>query len=244
MKVAWVTHRDYDARGGAEIADAEMLKRRPQGVEVMLVRPGGVGEDLADFDRVVISGLLGLSSREQNILAKLKPVIWVHDMATTGHWLYEKADPLICLTPTHFDWECETTPALERREHVEIPGWLDTTVFHPETPKIEAAMWAAAPYDHKGLDSAVQWADQQGLTLTVITGRPHRDVVMAMNSHKFFVLLAKIRDPGPRTAIEAALAGCVLVTNENVGVWPEEREDLKARIDRCDKDFWGIVCGS
>lgn len=242
MKIAWVTHRDYDAQGGAESADSQMMARRPEGVDIMLVRPGGVSDDLKKFDRVVISGLLNLSSREQNVLADLAPAIWVHDMATTGHWLYEKARPLICLTPLHYEWECETTPALERVPVLLNPGWMDTSAVYGDQIKIEQALWAHVPYEHKGLDLATHWANKMKIPLTTMSYRSHKEVIRAMETHRYFVLLSKIKDPGPRSIIEAQLANCVLVTNENVGVWEEDRDDLLERINRADKEFWEAVC--
>lgn len=240
MKVAWVTHRPFDDFGGAERADRMMLERRPDGVDVTLIRPGGVDEDLADYDRVVVAGVHGFSSGELHILARLKPIVWAHDMQYTGHWLYDEADVFIALNEMHLNWEKEKSKLL--RVHTTVnPGWMDTTNLVPSVKEPNTALWAHRNIAHKGLTAAMSWADSKGVQLEIMTNRPHGEVIEKMKDSQYFVLLSEIQDPGPFAVMEAQLCGCELVTH-NVGYWLDV-DELRTTLDNADKHFWGLVCG-
>lgn len=242
LRIAWITHRPFDDFGGAERADRQMLERRPEGVDVMIIRPGGVDEDLADFDRIVVAGMYGFSTGELHILARLRPVVWAHDMQFTGHWLYDEASHFIALNQMHLDWEKEKNLFKRTELHLN-PGWMDTTDLHTDEPKIYgSALWAHRKIDHKGLDLAMAWAADKGLELTVMSDSPRETVLQAMKNAQYFVLLSKIRDPGPFSVMEAQLCGCELVL-DNVGYWPDGYE-LRNRLSTADTDFWELVCGS
>ena len=242
MKVAWVTHRQWQPiAGGAEAADAQMVERRPAEVdEVLLVGPGGVDSDLSEYDRVIVTGMYGFSDRELNILADLKPVVWMHDAQFSGHWLLESARLVVLLTPGHQEFECEKNPLLRRDRIVLNPGWFNTSIIQPCKFKEELALWAHRPEPHKGLDRAVEWSSEKGVRLEVMVGRPQGDVYMAMCRCRYFVLLSHIFDPGPRSVMEAQLSGCELII-DNVGYWDEGPEVLATRIATADQHFWEHV---
>ena len=242
MRIAWVTHRAFDDFGGAERADKQMLQRRPDDVQVTIIRPGGVDEDLADYDRVVVAGMYGYSSGELHILARLKPIVWAHDMQFTGHWFYDEAEHFIALNQMHLSWEQEKTLFKRTELHIN-PGWMDTTDLHPFDPKWSGtALWAHRNIDHKGLDLAVEWAEAKGVELTILMDSPREAVIQAMKHSQYFVLLSKIKDPGPFAVMEAQLCGCELIV-DNVGYWLDT-DELRQRLDNADKDFWELVCGS
>jgi hypothetical protein len=241
MKLAWVTHRQFDDFGGAERADRQMLERRPEGVDVTLIRPGGVDEDLADFDRIVVAGMYGFSTGELHILGRLKPIVWAHDMQLTGHWLYDEASHFIALNQTHLDWEKEGNLFKRTELHLN-PGWMDTADLVGEVRRVpNTALWAHRPIDHKGLDLAQAWATEGDKELVVMTDSPQVEVWDMMKRVQYFVLLSKIRDPGPFSVMEAQLCGCELVV-DNVGYWPDV-DELRERLNTADKDFWELVCG-
>jgi hypothetical protein len=240
MRVAWVTHRPFDDLGGAERADRTMIERRPQDVKVTVVRPGGVARDLGDYDRVVVAGLYGFSPQELRILAELKPIIWAHDMQHAGHWIYDEASIFIALNPTHLEWVKERN----RLHSVQVelnPGWMDTNPCYPLTKFGKSALWAHRNIEHKGLGRAVEWADNMGLELEILTNRPHQQVLEAMRISQYFVLLSTIPDPGPFAVMEAHLCECKLVL-DNVGTWAD-RDELREVLNNADKHFWGLVCG-
>jgi glycosyltransferase involved in cell wall biosynthesis len=242
MRVAWVTHRAFDDFGGAERADRQMLMRRPEDVQVTIIRPGGVDEDLSEYDRIVVAGLYGFSSLELHILSRLKPIVWSHDMQFTGHWFYDEAEIFIALNEVHLGWEKEKSRF--KRTRLEInPGWMDTAQFDPDPRRaLGHALWAHRNIDHKGLDRAIQWADETHAELEILIDRPHNEVLTAMHRVQYFVLLSKIPDPGPFAVMEAQLAGCELVL-DNVGSW-SDADELREALNNADKHFWGLVCES
>lgn len=241
MRVAWVTHRAFDDFGGAERADKQMLTRRPDDVEVTVVRPGGVDEDLSEFDRIVVAGIYGFTPVELHILGRLKPIVWAHDMQFTGHWFYDEAAIFIALNKVHLEWEKEKT-AFKRTQLEVNPGWMDTADLHEDHPvKPGTALWAHRNIDHKGLDLAMKWADDNHAELEILVDRPREEVINAMKTSEYFVLLSKIRDPGPFAVMEAQLCGCELVL-DNVGTW-DDTDELREVLNNADKHFWGLVCG-
>jgi hypothetical protein len=237
--LAWVSHRDYEGVGGAESADREMIARRPDGVEVTWVGPGGADETLHDFDVVVLTGMYSFTPRELATISKCKPFFWVHDTQFSGNWMYLDAKTVICLTLGHIDYEMEKNPLLPRNRVVMNPGGMDVSEPYSKD-KLPRALWAHRPEYHKGLDLAAEWVEEHGVELDVLVGRPRTEVLEAMSTHQFFILLSHIYDPGPRSVMEAQLSGCNLVTNDMVGII-EDIDLLKDLLSSADKKFWELV---
>jgi len=240
MKIAWVSHRDYQGLGGAESSDRAMISRRPESVEVTWISPGGVGEGFADFDEVVLSGLWGFSPHEFGVIARAHPVFWVHDTQFSGNWIYHEARQLICLTEGHAEYEIEKNPLLKREQILINPGWFDVTECKSQGNDVPRALWAHRPEAHKGLDLAAEWAEENGIPLDVMVNRPRSEVLDAMGRYEHFVLLSHIFDPGPRAVMEAQLSGCHVVVNEEVGCF-DDADDLRVTVDTADKFFWETV---
>lgn len=241
MNVAWVTHRDiFNRAGGAEAADDDMIQKRPPGVNVCVVWPGGVSYDLEEFDRIVVAGVYGLSEHEVQILSKLDPIVWAHDTQFAGFWLYGEAKTFIALTPGHLDYEIDAHVRLKREKSVVNPGWFDTSHMLPVATKMKYALWAHRPEWHKGLHKAHKWADQMNVPLKVMIDKPHEDVLTAMKQAVYFVLLSDVYDAGPRAVMEAQLCECELVL-ENVGWFDEDPDTLRERIEQSYHEFWKVV---
>jgi hypothetical protein len=242
MRIAWVTHREWDAKaGGAEASDVDMVQRRPSDVEeILLVRPGGVGEDLRKYDRVIVTGWFGFNERELNLLADFQPIVWVHDAFFAGHWLLETARTIILLTPQHQEFELEKSPLLRKDRIVLNPGYMDVSGLGTVPNKQSLALWAHRPEWHKGLDRAVDWANKRGVRLEVMVGRPRWEVIKAMQMCRYFVLLSHEFDPGPRSLIEAKICGAELVVDK-AGYWDEDGAKLAERVSTADKAFWEVV---
>jgi len=244
VRIAWVTHRNFDDSGGSEIADKLMVSRRPTGIEITHIRPGGVAEDIAEFDRVVVTGLYGYSNHELNLIAACEPVIWSHDLQFVGHWLYERASIFLALNQMHLEWEMEK--ANLKRIRCELnPGWMDTSFVEqlsdtPRTP--QTVLWAHRDIWHKGLEAAKTYCEEHDLILSVLIGEPRDLALQLMAGHQYFILLSQIRDAGPLSVMEAQMLGCELIL-ENVGYWPDA-EQLRFVVDNADKRFWGLVCES
>lgn len=246
MNIAWVSHRDYTwTHGGAEQADLEVLAKRPDGVKITQIKPGGVGGDLDEFDRVVVTGFYGYSARELNIIARYRPLLKAHDVQMSGHWLYEEASHVICLSPDHVDYEINKNPLLTKDKFVVNPGTLgdlDKIRFVEEEDKFkDLAVWAARPVPSKGLDNAAAWAEEHNIYLTVLVSRPHDEVLDYMADAEYFVLLPHEFDPYPRTVREAQLSGCRVVINDQVGIMDVDREELLRITLNSADDFWKLV---
>lgn len=246
MKIAWVTHRDWDYyAGGAEAVDFDMANHRPDDVEITVIWPGGVHEDIGEFDHIIVTGLYGFSSRELNLLQdhRQKLTFWVHDSQFAGHWFYTIPKHLIFASPPHIEHDLAKIPGFgDHTVHVN-PGWMDVDeIMHTQgSASREDALWAHRPVAHKGLDLAVEWATENKVRLDVLVGRPRLEVIDALWTHRYFVLLSHIFDSGPRSVIEAQLTGAELIINDNVGWFDESTDELAKRVDRADKDFWEVV---
>lgn len=219
----------------------DMLERRPKGIDITLVKPGGIRPDLKDYDRVVATGFADYTARELNELSRLTPILWVHDAQFSGHWVYEEATKIIVLTPQHLEYELEKNPRLNREQFIINPGWMDTGGMIPGT-KLDQALWAHRAEPHKGLDNAESWAKEHDVELVVMVGRPHSEVIHEMKHSKYFILLSHIMDPGPRSVMEAQLCGCKIIANDKVGWFDEAPEDLNTRLLNADKAFWEAIC--
>lgn len=239
-RLAWITHRDViGGEGGAEASDRDMLNTRPVDTEVTLIGPGGITGDLSEFDHIVATGLWGFSARELNELARTKFSFWVHDMQLSGHWIYESASTLVLLTPQHQEWEVAINPLIRKHKIHLNPGYFPTEYFIDSVDKEPVALWAHRPEAHKGLDLAEEWARDKGIPLNVMTGRPRHEVLAAMMKSQYFVLLSHIRDPGPRSIMEAQLSGCEIIVNENVGYWPAD--SVRNTVSTAPERFWERV---
>ena len=250
MNIAWLTHREWTAdAGGAEAADFDMVARRPKEANITIFWPGGVDESLHDYDRIIVSGFYGFNSRELNIVQDVghKSLLWLHDSQMTSHWLYTAVSTLIFCTPQHRDHDLSFQPGFVPKR-VEInPGWMDPQdvvgiELDPGEDRTDA-LWAHRPVEHKGLDLAAEWARRNDIRLNVLVGRPRAQVLRAMWANRYFVLLSHIFDAGPRAVMEAQLAGCELIINENVGWFDESWEVLAQRLSTADQHFWDVVMG-
>jgi glycosyltransferase involved in cell wall biosynthesis len=247
MNVAWVSHRPWDpANGGAEAADFAMHEQRPEGTHVTLLGPGAVTEDELDqYDRVVVTGIWGFSSRELNILGRLHPIFWVHDCQVSGHWFYGEVSKLILLSPPHIDYELSKLPIIRKDRIFLNPGPMNVNEIRnarrsdKKDLSIEA-LWAHRPEPHKGLDLAAQWAKENHVELEVLVNAPRLTVLQKMWSAQQFVLLSHIFDPGPRAIMEAQIQECRLVINENVGYW-EDDDQLFDILENSASTFWALV---
>lgn len=243
MKVAWISHRDVkEGVGGAEGTDRDMLDRRPHGADVTLVGPGGVtGEYLDTFDRLVCTGIWGFSSRELNELGKRAFTYWPHDVQNAGHWLEEMATHLVFKNPVHKNFMLKQNPALKSKDIVLNPGALSGMEELFDGAKEDRVLWAHRLELHKGLDLAVEWAAKRGIPLDIVVNKPRETVFEAMRSAKYFILLSRIFDTGPRAILEAQLCGCEVIVSNNVGYWDTTPELLSAMLHRAADEFWELV---
>jgi len=239
MRVAWLAHHDLqNPEGGAEMTDIEMIEKAPEGVEVDVLHPAKVDESLLEYDRVVVSRLEMMPPHLAPLIAQTEPLFFSHGDVlprtdATRH-VVQRSKPFVAQSP------------LSLRSIEKWAGPINGIAEVPymsldgvrEDEKANFALWAARSVWHKGLDLAREWADRKGVRLMVMTGRPRSEVLDAMAEARWFVLLSKILDGGPRAVREAQLSGCELVVNENVGYWDIEPEELRRRTLDAPRRFW------
>lgn len=225
MKIAWVTHHlpgHVDASwalpgefaGGAEMCDAAMIARRPDGYSVDLV-PASDWELALNYDRIVITGTDQLSDAAMLALAERKPLVWVHHkqfQSEARACLFRRADPFVCMSKAHAEVEDAWAGTSALWNH----GWFDPADITAKL-KDDHALWAARNHPQKGLISARIWAENNQIPLVEVTDAPRETVLLEMSEARWFVFLPKGFDACPRTLIEAEIAGCEIVTNNLAG---------------------------
>lgn len=243
MKIAWVSDRNIpEGQGGAEAADRDMLDARPEGTEITLVGPSGVGSDYLDeFDHIVVTGFYFFSSQELNEIARHDFVLWAHDVQMAEHWLYESAKTIVCLTEQHKDYQLDVNRQLNRGKIVLNPGTLSMANQCWPGDKEDFALWAHRDIAHKGEDLAHEWAKAKGVNLQVYKNVSREETIERMRVAKYFILLSHIFDPGPRSVMEAQLCGCDLILNDNVGYWDVHPETLRLMLENAASHFWEVV---
>lgn len=226
------------------MADHDMVSRCPAGVELTHVRPG---ESLEGYDRVIASKMEDFR-RDPYLLdhVTVPTTFWLHGIVHTaipkdqlqifGQTLNE-CRVVVC-SPMGLAIEEEWLDPLEWSVN---PGWMDTTQFRSEE-KVRRALWAARPDPVKGLPEAIDWCSRNDFDLHVVMDVSRELVLQRMAESSHFILLSTIPDVGPRAVIEAQLSGCELIVNDNVGVFDEPMDELRARIDRADTEFWSLAC--
>lgn len=245
MKIAWVTHHlpgrveaswalPGEFAGGAEMCDAAMIARRPDGYSVDLV-PASDWELALNYDRIVITGTDQLSDEAMLALAERKPLVWVHHkqfQSDARARLFRRADPFVCMSKAHAEVEDAWAGTAALWNH----GWIEHKDIHPG-PKQDYALWAARTHPQKGLISARIWAQNNGIDLVELSNVERKEVLYAMSVARWFVFLPKGFDACPRTLIEAELAGCEIVTNKLAG--RRDPGDIRQVLDRQVDKFWG-----
>jgi len=234
--------------GGAEAADRQMLAARPDGIEVTQLKPGGVDEEITNFDRVVITGLYGYNSRELNLIARAKPIFKVHDEQFSGHWIYDECELIIANNHMHKARMMKEMPQLQSHQIVVNPGTMDDldSLYPPEDSQYTreyVVFWAHRPAAHKGLDVALEWCQDNGREIEVMIGKPRAQVLQRMGEVSDFALFSLIFDAGPRAIMEAQLMGCNVLVNDFVGYFPDVKE-VRDRLAMGAQEFWRLVCGS
>lgn len=252
--VAWITHHlPVDTgvvragllpgrfAGGGEMTTAAMLASTPMPVTVF--SPDRWVEALS-ADRIIVGGTDFLSDEAMVALAARCPMVWVHHKQTPTPGrkaLLEAASPLVCMSDLHAAAELSW---LDRDSAEVCSGWLDPGEVPEGARRRSGALWAARNHPQKGAAEARVWARGEGVHLTEVTDAPRSFVLEQMARHETFVFLPTELDACPRTVIEAGLAGCRLVVNDNVGrvpVWDQGRAAISEHLQAQPGRFWGWV---
>jgi hypothetical protein len=252
--VAWVSHQWAEAgprdrgsgllsvgrfAGGAEMGTEEMLLARPDGVDLWLLSPGGDLSVAARADHCVVAATEQLAPGELELLAALRPVVWLRSpQAPHVADLLHRARLVV--------WASEGMAAAhpwgpDRFEVCSCP--LDVDLIPRGVPKEEFALWAARDVWHKGRENARAWAASAGVPLVELDNAPREVVLEHMGRARWFVHLpVGVFDSCPRTVVEAEIAGCELIVNELVGRVPASGADaVAAHVAGNAARFWSWV---
>lgn len=165
---------------------------------------------------------------------------------------YERAQLNVFLSPLHTRVVNRMTGLADLRAYVLRP-LIDTTIFRDRgiVRDIEY-LFVGVIGEAKGLEAMRQRFHDKPITLvgrlragkrldfgTHIPHVPYDEVPQYMNRARHFVFLPRWPEPLGRVVVEAALCGCTLITNENVGAtsFPFDIRDPEAYKDSAD-DFW------
>lgn len=195
-----------------------MRSRAPVGIEWVPVDPrtDPTFEVLQTVARTVVAGAELLSSRQVEALIPHRPLVWLMS-PPSPHLapLLEAASPLVWASREMRSW----FPWAPDGEVCQ--GWFDTSgLLNWNGLRDGTALWAARNHPQKGLLNARVWAAKRGIRLRELSGVPREQVLEAMGTASWFVLLANGYDPAPIACAEAEIAGCKVVTNRLVGRAP------------------------
>ena len=251
MRIAFVTHQLPDGRenhgpgllqgkyaGGAEMSTEELLAQAPDDFDVTVFRPESGMPDAEQFDRVIVGATERLSDDDMAYLASWQPVVWVRSPQTRkAARLLSQASVLVMPSPEMVVWH-----EWVNREILVCPAPMDTSVIAGGVEKEQFALWAGGDHPLKGKWDAVAWAMDSDLKIVTLTNQPREVVLEHMGRASVFVHLPHNHDPCPRTVIEAEIAGCDIVVNENVGRVPVRGADAVAEyVEGAAERFWGWV---
>ena len=252
VKIGWLAD-DPSYKGGAELAAEELIACAPEWAEIVLCPPHQVREDV---DAYVIHNCVQYNA---GIISRLdrKPVIkCVHDVWPEGDmhlkaWLLNHARVLLLSSPLHRQYVRGSVMTMI------VPNAISLDRFRAARNGTRSgAIWLGRLEAGKGIDEALQWAEQNGHTLDFYgygslahtfcepgryCGRLEPgQVPEVLGRYQTFVFLPTAVEPFSRTVVEAWAAGCELVVNNNIGaVWGLQNNP--AALDRGGQMFWEIV---
>ncbi len=182
--------------------------------------------------------------------------------------LFEKAKGLIYLSPLHKKVYLKQFPSLKKIPSAVISSAINTKLFdfdHQKSPE-NSALTVNTLLSFKGKNNIIKYiTDHQELNFTVAGHNPdcielpknakyigvqkYEDIPELFSRHKFYVELPNYGNAAfNRTAAEARLAGCKIITNKFLGAasYPEfrDRKAFKDLIDRAPENFWRFTIGA
>lgn len=251
MKIGWLEDPAelIGYKGGAEL-DGEIV-RAVSPHDIVACPPRRVVDGL---DAYVIANCVHYSTSDvANISAPIVKI--VHDEWRFGDpelrkTLLERAALVVLRSPLHRQ---RFAYPIAGDVHL-LPSQVGVWKYERAAQRVEKrerAVWLAnlgSPERDDGLKAAQRWAKQRGVPLDVY-GRltkngmvPPDDVPELLASYRYFChAMGRGRyEPFGRAVVEAWAAGCILVTDENVGArWWIENDPVA--LEEPARDFWAVV---
>lgn len=244
MRIGWLFDEPLKSkgyRGGAELSDDALRASAPEGVEIveMLVRqyePEFV--DWREVDAYIIGQCTGFPPGIIDHMLRDKPFLKINsDAWSDGHavlrrYILKHARMVTFNSPLHLHNFKHTVQAPIR---IQPKAWVDPAPFVLERRvDRQGAVCLTRMHHTKGLHNVAAWAREQGVTVDVYGGPepPTKaieggllyhgpvhpdDVPGLLTRYESFVFLPDAPESYSRTTVEAWLAGCKLVVNENIG---------------------------
>lgn len=178
----------------------------------------------------------------------------------------QKARLIVWLSPLHRDAWLFSCPELAETPHLLNPSTVASEQFCDLGLERKGAIAVNSGMAFKGRDMVLAWANEHPDTPLTLIGPaggvrwpehvaivdmlPYEAMNEAYNRHELFVHLPMTPMPFDRTPVEALLAGCRVLCNENVGAmsWPEirggSRSEVVSLMQDANAQFWDAVEGA
>ena len=260
LRVGWLC--DVTAyQGGAELAAAEYLAAAPSDVEIVPISPHA---DLSTVVDVFVIHNCTLYDARIIPLLETKPIykvvhdVWPHGDFRLREWLLNHAQRVQFSSKLHL----ESFPYAMQAPFTFVPPLASAGDFaakaDPYSTKKKGVCWVGRMWPGKGVQNAMRWGAEKGIAIDFygygpdagIIQPPHRlrgqvdyaDLPGILSRYETFVFLPDAVEPFSRTTMEAWLAGCKLIVNQNVGAleWLQTPASIDG-VFRAQHDFWKHV---
>jgi hypothetical protein len=232
--------------GGAEMSDYEYQQQAPLGFDIQIVTPSTFDtHDIHQFDSIVVTGTDAFTEQQLFQLGEYEPFVFVHHLQTPRaglNALIRGSRLFVTHTPAHMQRELLWT---KPRKTAQVLSYFDTSKCVNHLEKKSIALWAARNHPLKGRLKAELWAAQAGYEFKALSDVSREQVLDAMARSEWFVHLPLAFESECRAVMEAALSGCRIHTNDNVGItsvqdW-DDVDALKHMVDKAGDTFWRLV---
>jgi len=186
---------------------------------------------------------------------------------TFGKQFWGNVDGAVWLSSKHRESYLFSMPELESYPYILMPSPIDITQFDikEEIKRVPNTVIGNNILPFKGAKEILKYCRaHQEYTFNFIGAEPenisefpsnvnfvgrvnHKDVPRLLMSHQYAIELPTTVQPFERFPCEAALAGCELIINDNVGCssypWFQDYEQMKKEVWTAPKKFWTFIEG-
>lgn len=173
--------------------------------------------------------------------------------------IYNKSLSNIFLSPLHHETIAKMI-GIENRPFFILRPTVDTEKFFNKKQNRDIEyIFAGAISEAKGANNLIKYFEGTEKELSLIGNNifgkkmpfarflgfiPYNEMPNYFNRAKNFIYLPRWPEPQGRVVVEAALCGCNLITNENVGATSFDFDiSLKHNLDGATTEFWEYVFG-
>jgi glycosyltransferase involved in cell wall biosynthesis len=262
IRIGWLADIPYTYKGGAEMAAAELAAAVPDWAQIVPCPPGQVADDCNVY---VIHNCFQYKKNLIDTLEGHKVVKVLHDLWPNGDnqlrlWLLDNAERIIFtskLQIERFAWkQFMGAPFSFCPPPVDAERFIEAGKRAGER---NGAVWLNRLFGGKGIRQACEWAVENKVPLDIygegpavkeITEGPfvnykgpveYSQVPELLAGYQTYVFLPDEIDSYSRGTVEAWLAGCELVINENVGALGYLNGGSETYVIDAAKYFWSLI---